>query len=375
MELANIDTIVIKTTDFRVLDDNKLIIQPSAFNNGIKEYINSHVLFVNSSGVPLVGSHAYYNQQGQYSFELDICKLHATSSIICLKIKLSLPKFFTGSNYRADQLTSYKYLIPILEQQLKSIGIIADLRSAKFSRLDIFKNAYTDELPATYFPIFRTIGLSVAKFNEYEGETLNYKMKNTDLTVYDKVKEMNANSIRANKVPYPDITSYPNTLRTEFKYYGGATISDKIGINTFGSLSKDGMFERINKRYLDRANGQIFKYYQPTEVEILDATILDNLIDYFMFPNGVYNPNWLMNLKNWVFTTRLPFNRKEFISVATQRYNEYRLKQGLPKDYNVKSSLNKKFTKSDIDSLLLSKVTTGKSYQVLFEELKFKLVG
>jgi hypothetical protein len=211
--------------------------------------------------------------------------------------------------------------------------------------------------------------------NEYEGETLNWKMNKTDLTVYDKVKEINALHIRMHKVPSPEISSLQNTLRTEFKYYGAGVISDKIGINTFGSLAKDGMFERINKRYIDRANGQIFKYYQPSEIEILDSTILENMLNFFMFPNGQYCSQWLTKIRNYFFHTQLPVNRDEFIELATKKANDYRLSRGMPKDYNASYKLTRNFVKSDIDSLLIDKATAIKNYQMLYEELKLKLVG
>ncbi len=103
----------------------------------------------------------------------------------------SAPKRISDDNYSPVTEAQFSEAIESVEEELSLNGIKADIRKARLSRVDTFKNILTDEETASYARLFGLLEANRAKDKTTHGAS-TWLMKNnsTEYCIYDKIEEM-----------------------------------------------------------------------------------------------------------------------------------------------------------------------------------------
>lgn len=163
-----------------------------------------------------------------------------------LRVENSLCKWYLGDNLQSLTRES----IALANEKLSDI-LHVNMQNADVTRLDIGQNYSTIHKPAVYI---NSLG-ELARFRKgvFANEGVNYRTKNIELALYDKLKEHKA---KGNKVP-ADLASQ-NLLRYELRLMKNIrstlnrpefTVKDLSNIDTYNQLQQlyNSMYNKIDK--------------------------------------------------------------------------------------------------------------------------------
>ncbi|HON83364.1 MAG TPA: hypothetical protein PLW61_05995 [Caldisericia bacterium] len=167
-----LDTLSIGTSEFDISRENKLIMRVDTYNEtntSFKKY------FFNSEEIYLT-----IDDKG-------------------LRLHFSLPKLLYKNNFYPIKEKDFQIAIDNLDERIRDLGVITDLKSFKVMRLDIFKNVMSDYNFNIYSDILRSLELKRTHKRDYIDGFLSSNT-NREICFYNKIKEM-----RENKERFTDI--------------------------------------------------------------------------------------------------------------------------------------------------------------------------
>ena len=163
-----LDTLSIGTSEFDISRENKLIMRVDTYNEtntSFKKY------FFNSEEIYLT-----IDDKG-------------------LRLHFSLPKLIYKNNFYPIKEKDFQIAIDNLDERIRDLGVITDLKSFKVMRLDIFKNVMSDYNFNVYSDILRSLSLKRTHKRDYIDGFLSSNT-NREICFYNKIKEMRENRER-----------------------------------------------------------------------------------------------------------------------------------------------------------------------------------
>ena len=163
-----LDTLSIGTSEFDISRENKLIMRVDTYNEtntSFKKY------FFNSEEIYLT-----IDDKG-------------------LRLHFSLPKLLYKNNFYPIKEKDFQIAIDNLDERIRDLGVITDLKSFKVMRLDIFKNVMSDYNFNVYSDILRSLSLKRTHKRDYIDGFLSSNT-NREICFYNKIKEMRENRER-----------------------------------------------------------------------------------------------------------------------------------------------------------------------------------
>jgi hypothetical protein len=182
-------------------------------------------------------------------------------------VQFSIPRYNNPTNFYSLNLKKEMNVIEQVGSELKNIGIKTNIWNSNISRIDTFTNLETDEKFYNYKNIFDLINLSRKKAVDWNGSTYLWKNKQSQITVYDKLEEMNykmKDKFLKNKYP-------PNVMRIESR-----RITKKNVLNNFGVMNIDQLFlnyDELKNNHKKTIANNLFKY-EPKDLEVIQGEIL-----------------------------------------------------------------------------------------------------
>lgn len=277
-----IDTLKIMLSDSLISSKNKLSIIPSQYEAQTGLIINESIIFVDSQKTKYFGLKAIYNDDkiqvtiiNKYALMQDKSNKdifneeyhEGNTKIFC---QLSLPKFFNNNNFKATNLYELEKHLKKIEVYLKTIGIYTNILQAKLSRLDTFLNIKTKYVFKSYSDIFSGLNLSRYKSFEYAGTTFLFKNTQTQICIYDKIKELENQNI--------DFKINGNYIRFENRLLKKKKILDSIGTFELNQLSEH--LKYLKENYKQTIESKIFLSDKQKHLtgEILDQEVLNKYL-------------------------------------------------------------------------------------------------
>lgn len=237
-----IDTLKIYTDDFRVRDNANLQIQPAPLDYETNTQ-NERKLFRNSAGEWVEGAKAFLNTE-RYNLTI---KPDNAGEGVKVYLQWSLPKAFTGDNFYPladDQIAAAKQA---LEDELRDKGIMLELNECKLSRVDAFRNAYTDEGFSDYAALFRLLRAKRQQRRDY-GTTFLWANTQREICVYDKIAE--AANRGVSTAGYPQ-----RTTRFEYRLLNNRVTQKETGLSKLADLQD---FEGVKVAYKQALEKNLF---------------------------------------------------------------------------------------------------------------------
>jgi len=167
-----LDTLSIGTSEFDISRENKLIMRVDTYNETNTSF-------------------------KKYFFNND--EIYLTIDDKGLRLHFSLPKLLLKNNFYPIKEKDFQIAIDNLDERIRDLGVITDLRSFKVMRLDIFKNVMSDYNFNVYSDVLRNLELKRTHKRDYIDGFLSSNT-NREICFYNKVKEM-----RENKERFTDI--------------------------------------------------------------------------------------------------------------------------------------------------------------------------
>ncbi|HES59161.1 MAG TPA: hypothetical protein ENO18_01910, partial [Caldithrix sp.] len=287
-----IDTLRLILTDYTISKHTKLLVQPSIYDHSDGMKLSNYDLFVDeSTGEVVTGMKAYYNGEKinltikpSYSIKSDKVdkevKLKRKSYDVVFRVKeneqawnspayvqISVPRYKNPSNFYSLKTKDELKIIEQLGEDLKNIGIKTNIFNSNISRLDTFTNLETDEKFYQYKNIFDIINLSRKKAIDWNGSTFLWKNNQSQITVYDKIEEMNFKlKDKFERQKYP-----ANVMRIENR-----NLTKKKILNNLGVVNVDQIFlayDELKKNHKETINKNIFRY-EPKDLEVIQGESL-----------------------------------------------------------------------------------------------------
>jgi hypothetical protein len=268
-----IDTLKLTLQEWQVSPCASLIVNTGNMDFQTGE-VKQTLLFSDTSGNDTLGAYAHYNSE----------KLNLTIKPIAGQVRafatFSAPKRITENNYSPVSEAQFSEALESVEEELSLNGIKADIRKARLSRVDTFKNILTDEETASYARLFGLLEANRAKDKSTHGAT-TWLMKNnsTEYCIYDKLEEMRNTG---------HLTSgLPKTLRFELRCKDAHKVKSfyksVVTVQDLKAYGWSALQERSVKAWTDN-----FFKYDIEEVEILAESQIRSELQFFQAKYGKY---------------------------------------------------------------------------------------
>ncbi|HQL67460.1 MAG TPA: hypothetical protein PK151_07955, partial [Caldisericia bacterium] len=135
-----LDTLSIGTSEFDISRENKLIMRVDTYNETNTSF-------------------------KKYFFNND--EIYLTIDDKGLRLHFSLPKLLLKNNFYPIKEKDFQIAIDNLDERIRDLGVITDLRSFKVMRLDIFKNVMSDYNFNVYSDVLRNLELKRTHKRDY----------------------------------------------------------------------------------------------------------------------------------------------------------------------------------------------------------------
>ena len=270
-----IDTLNLMLDDFEVDSVTQLCVEPHSYQADTGVTSQARPLWVKANG------HSVYGKKAQHIGEHFVATIKAQkqSTVADCYVQLSLPKFCSGNNLFPVTLSQSQKAMRRLESELNRIGIRADLKTAKLSRLDLFRNIQTDEPFSSYRGLFCTLKAQRQQRREWD-TTFLWGNTQQQTQIYDKRVEMQRNGRDVSRCP-------PNTMRCEYRMMNGQKIRQVLRGRTVEHLWSE--YENLPAIYNNAIRQTLFKEPLPHH-EVLTGSQLERELRSFQSTCG---RNWL----------------------------------------------------------------------------------
>ena len=257
-----IDTVHLNLVDYQILPENNLMIT-STYDSKGQLHSDFH-LFTDTEGAKVYGREANLKSLSYFGISYKYGK-HS-------RLTFSAPSVFNkGNNLNSVDIDGLEYVVDKLEKDLLNNGIVANLRTAKLSRIDFFKNIETD-YPYSYYD--RIFPYLVLKKRTHEKRNTSYSWKNTqqEYTAYDKVAEIKKNA-KNRTFKLAILQLQKNILRFEHRFLKSKKIKKTLlGITTLGDLFDN--YEEVEQYFYDSLENQLFNH--PNTMSVMENKTLNS---------------------------------------------------------------------------------------------------
>lgn len=342
-----LDTVKVYTDDFRVRDGANLVIQPATLDYETNTKADTR-LFRNSAGEWVEGAKAYINSS-RYNLTI---KPNLKGDGVKAFIQFSFPKALTGDNFYSLEEKSIGLAKQVLAGDIKEKGILLNLEECKLSRLDIFKNAITDEEFSEYTPLYKMLRAKRQLRRDY-GSTFLWSNTQREICVYDKLQEI--------KNRGGAIREYPQkTTRFEYRLLNSRVTKKDTGLEKLRDIDN---YDAVRNTYKDALEKHLF-CLSVNEINILVGSELENIIRGYKERGGRY---WIREFKeDFGAYMVLKMANLETLRGILERVTDYRM---------VAWRVIKDFEKSRDSIALMTKGDSGKTLADLYNELKNKVLN
>lgn len=347
------------------------MVKQADFNTATGELSGNNLLFKRNND-EIRGKSAFYNDKVlNYDILPDKQELihlgQGNNVHSVLNINLSLPKIHNkGNNLNSITQNETGEVLKYVQKELRNNDVHCNIFEGTPTRIDLFKNIYTDEPMPTYAPIFNVLNGRRVKDKTTYGAT-GYLFKNTIMqyAIYDKIEEMQSKKI--------DVSVYPsNIVRFEQRFTDKRKISKATGFNNVREILK--RYKELPGIYENGWKGEVFKY-EGEDVIIRYAKQIEKELIYFMFDEfGNVRRNWQQkHLQTKGLQYIVENEGKEVYKIA--------LENVLSEIYNKKNTINVKIkramdkldeVKTDLEMIKDSSLP-DKTIITLYREIKNKL--
>lgn len=341
-----LDTIKVFTDDFKVQDGANLTIQPAVieYEDGAKA---DKKLFRNSEGKWVEGAKAYINTD-RYNLTI---KPNAMGEGVRTFIQFSLPKALTGNNFHAISEKETSSALEALDKDIRARGILLNLNDCRLSRIDAFRNVYSEESFSDYTPLFNLLRAKRQLKRDY-GSTFLWSNTQREICVYDKIAEV--------KLRGGSIREYPqNVIRFEYRLKNNRVTKRDTGIETLREINN---LDAVRDAYNEALEKHLF-CLSVKEIEVLASSDLEAIIQSYKDTGSRY---WINDFKGdfGAYSVLSSTNIETFKSIIERVSGNRTVAWRIVKDFE--NSRNK--------VALHSKAVKNKTLSDLYNELKGKVL-
>ena len=182
-----------------------------------------------------------------------------------LFLQTSIPKLLYGTSFYETSENDIERAIESIETELKLSGVYFDknnLDSFKLSRIDFCKNIKVDHSIMDYLSLLSTFKKSRTDKYEIKKETLSFRNKSQEFTIYNKIKEI-LDTVKEKSILKLVENKEQNILRFESKLKKKSVIDRELKNNKLKftdifskEKSKTKLLKDINSIYSDK-NSQL----------------------------------------------------------------------------------------------------------------------
>jgi len=268
-----------------MLDTMKLTLQEWKVSSGATLQVNTGnmdfqtgelkqtLLFTDTTGREVNGAYAHYVGE---CLNLTIKPIAGVARAF---VSFSAPKRVGDNNYSPIREDQFDQVFESVENELHLNGVDTDIKRAKLSRVDTFKNILTDEETLTYSRLFSLLEANRAKDRSTHGAT-TWLMRNnsTDYVIYDKLEEMRASG--------SDTTGLEKTLRFEHRCKDTEKVKRfyKMSATTVEELKRYG-WSALQDRTIRAWRENFFKY-EIDQIELLAESAIRRELELFQVKFG-----------------------------------------------------------------------------------------
>lgn len=260
--MVGIDTVRLRLMNYEIDDDVALHIRLPEVEHKTGQVFDEHNLFKTRSGIIVSGSRAYANHE----------LLNVTLSPVItgdipvqmpgigLFVQTSLPKFFTDGKSNLDPISNKEsvQVLNALELTLKGIGIHTNIWESELSRVDTFSNVRLDHPFDDYAPVLNCLQAKLKKRINYGVTTFLWHNKQSELTCYDKILEMEFQELRGNINPKRLQMLDRRIARFEHRFKTKKTLN-RNGFTVLKQLKNDDGIDELKMNYISEFKENIFK--------------------------------------------------------------------------------------------------------------------
>jgi len=268
-----VDSLKLSSDDFKVRPGASLTIQPATVDYSSGETKGEHLLW-EGDGSEVRGSKAYLNTD---CINATIAPGRQEGSSSLLYVQCSLPKVARGSNFAPISEAEARDGIKGIERMLRDAGVRFNVDQARLSRLDLFKNAYTDEPFSTYHDLLSRLGTKRMQKRDY-GTSFLLSNTRAEVSVYDKIVEMEHRK--------ESIEGLPRTIRFESRLLTHRKIREFTGMETTSDLL--GEYGALGEHFQRAMRDNLFRW-NPDELAVVLQSELEAELRYFKAMAG---RNW-----------------------------------------------------------------------------------
>lgn len=272
-----LDTVKVFTDDFRVRDGANLTLQPSIIDYETNLKIDKR-LFRNSANEWVEGAKAYINCD-RYNLTI---KPNTIGDGVKAFIQFSLPKALTGDNYNPIPDNQIKEAKKAIADDIADRGILLNLEDCRVSRLDAFRNVYSEEAFLDYTPLFKLLRAKRQLRRDY-GSTFLWSNTQREICVYDKNEEVRLRGGATSNTP-------PNTIRFEYRLLNTRVTKRDTGIDRLRDINN---LDGVRDAYKEALTKHLF-CLDVNEIDILASTQLENLLQGYRDSGNRY---WVNQFK------------------------------------------------------------------------------
>jgi hypothetical protein len=163
------------------------------------------------------------------------------------RVQFSAPTLVKGRvGFEGPTASEWQAMPEMVEEELRSIGIMLRVRETPVTRIDLFRNLRLRHSFGVYAEVFRRLPLRSLKRQEYES-TIMFSNSDQSILLYDKHAEM-----ERKKLP---ILPPKGTFRAELQLKTGRKVESVLGTRKLGEIEL-GFAEDAYVRYL---KSQVFR--------------------------------------------------------------------------------------------------------------------
>lgn len=246
--IAGIDKLWVNTPDFRVKEVNSSIFGiDTTIAQGGKEGELPHLL-VDAQGREVRANKIYHNpKDGKGLAHYTIGRMKQG---VGLMVQFNPSKIIHPYHLVEVGGKDYKKALSLVQTEMESIGIQANLSTMSINRLDIAKQAEMDYPCYQYDEAFRLMRMTRAKGRSYEGG-FYFSNKSTQALFYDKRQEMQYN--KSENI----LCGEANFMRAEIRALRNKSVASIMQVGTLAHLNEMGGSD-IDTCYNKYINNRIF---------------------------------------------------------------------------------------------------------------------
>lgn len=262
--LSGIDKIALTTKEFSV-EHKDLLVTKSTSGQGAQPIF----LYRDKAGNEVWGNNSYHNTD----------RLNMSISGHGMQVLVNPSKLFHPFQLLSD-VGRLQEVKAMMEEDLREVGVKADLEGAKVFRMDLAKQATMQQPVLMYAEAFRTVKAKRLTGSTYPNG-FYFTNKGTQICFYDKALE-------------GKIVGLHNFMRGEIRFRKGEIVQKATGVATFGDLLKTDA-EHLTACYNQSLQDRIFKVKRSLQEGVLDFSQEEQFIHYLkaQHPRGWFKM-WLL---------------------------------------------------------------------------------